>query len=278
MNKKILTMQDVSCFGQCSITVALPILSALGFETAILPSAILSTHTSGFKNFTFLDLTKEIPLILNHWHEEKIKFKAFYSGYLGKIKHFDYVKNILKSNLMDDNFKTIIDPVMADDGKLYTGFNSDYVENMKNIAFNADVILPNLSEACFLTNTPYRDNYDQNYIDNIILKLKNKGVKNAVLTGISFEPKTTGVLILHENEQIYHKHKRLQANLHGTGDVFSSTFVGAFLMGNSVLNAAKIAAEFVVKCIEKTLPNLNKHWWGVNFEEQIPWLINKIFR
>ena len=169
MNKKILTMQDVSCFGQCSITVALPILSALGFETAILPSAILSTHTSGFKNFTFLDLTKEIPLILNHWHEE-IKFKAFYSGYLGKIKHFDYVKNILKSNLMDDNFKTIIDPVMADDGKLYTGFNSDYVENMKNIAFNADVILPNLSEACFLTNTPYRDNYDQNYIDNIILK------------------------------------------------------------------------------------------------------------
>lgn len=280
-NNKILTMQDISCFGQCSITVALPILSSLGFETAILPSAILSTHTSGFKNFTFLDLTNEIPKILEHWQKEQIKFAAFYSGYLGRLSHIDYIKNILKSNLVDDNFKFIVDPVLADNGKLYKGFNNDYVQKIKTIIFNSDVILPNLSEACYLTGERYYNNYDETYIDKILRKLKNNGAKNIILTGINFEPNSIGIIILDEHgKRIQYKHKKIKVDLHGTGDIFSSVFVGLFLNGYSIVDSAKIAANFVVRCIENTISNTenfaNTHWWGAKFEDQLPWLIKKI--
>ena len=168
-NKKVLTIQDISCYGQCSTTVALPILSAFGYETAILPSAILSTHTGGFKGFTVHDLSDEIPLIVNHWKKEGIKYDVLYSAYLGEIKHIDLVLNI-KKDLLNEDALFLVDPVMGDNGKLYGAFNNEYVEAMKKLVKEADIIIPNLTEACFLVDEPYLEKYDQTYILNILNK------------------------------------------------------------------------------------------------------------
>ena len=152
--KKILTIQDISCVGQCSLTVALPILSACGLEACILPSAVLSTHTAGFSGFTFRDLTDDMPAIQAHWQKENIKFKAIYTGYLGSIKQIGYVKNILET-MGDDDCVRIVDPAMADNGKLYSIFDMDYVEAMKPLCGIADILVPNITEAAFLTGCEY---------------------------------------------------------------------------------------------------------------------------
>ena len=162
MAKKILTIQDISCYGQCSITVALPILSAWGYETAILPSAVLSTHTSGFKNFTVHDLSNEIPKIINHWKQEGLKYDVLYAGYLGEEQHIDLVIQIKNELLNKDGF-FVLDPVMGDNGKLYPAFDDNYVKALKRLLKEADIILPNLTEACFLTDSKYLENYDEKY-------------------------------------------------------------------------------------------------------------------
>ena len=138
--KRILTIQDISCVGQCSLTVALPILSACGLETAILPSAVLSTHTAGFSGYTFRDLTEDIPEIQKHWEKEGIKFEAIYTGYLGSSKQISYVKNLMNS-VGARNCIKIVDPAMADNGSLYPGFDMEYVECMKELAFSPILIL-----------------------------------------------------------------------------------------------------------------------------------------
>ncbi len=272
--KRILTVQDISCFGQCSLTVALPILSAAGHETVILPSALLSTHTGGFKNFTFCDLTGEIPKITNHWQEQNIKFDAIYTGYLGSAQQIEYVKEMFK-NLGKDNLVTIVDPAMADAGKLYTGFNNDFVEEMKKLVFAADIILPNITEACLLTDTVYRENYDEDYINNIIKKLSDSGAKTIILTGVSFNNKTTGVMVFENGKSRYYEHKRISKNSHGTGDVYASAFTGAFMKGKSAYDAATIAADYTLKCIENTVGD-EGHCYGVKFEPVLPYLIDRL--
>ena len=138
--KRILTVQDISCIGQCSLTVALPLLSACGIETAVLPSAVLSTHTGGFKGYTFRDLTEDMPAITDHWEKEKLYFDAVYTGYLGSARQIAYVRDIAK-RLLKPGCPLIVDPAMADNGKLYPGFDSDFVESMKELVFGADYIL-----------------------------------------------------------------------------------------------------------------------------------------
>ena len=264
MNKKILTMQDISCYGQCSTTVALPIISAWGYETAILPSAILSTHTSGFKNFTVHDLSNEIPKIINHWKNEGIKYDAFYVGYLGEIGHIDLVLQI-KRELLNKDGIFVLDPVMGDNGKLYPAFNMDYVNAIKRLVKEADIILPNLTEACFLTGIEYKENYDEVYIRNVINKLLEIGAKRIVLTGIAYKKEMTGVVIYDENGYEHFIHRRIEKSFHGTGDVYASTFLGAYLGHRKIKEAAITAADFVVKCIENTLGDEN-HNYGVKFE------------
>ena len=154
--KKILTIQDISCVGQCSLTVALPILSACGLETCILPSAVLSTHTAGFSGFTFRDLTDDMPKIQEHWQKENIKFKAIYTGYLGSVKQVGYVRNILDTMGTDDCIR-IVDPAMADNGKLYSIFNDEYVKAMRELCASADILIPNITEAAFLAEVEYRE-------------------------------------------------------------------------------------------------------------------------
>ena len=227
---RILTIQDISCIGQCSLTVALPILSAFGIEACILPSAILSTHTAGFKGFTCYDFSEEMQKISFHWEKEKIHFDAFYTGYLLNEEQIRIINDIF-TKFGNINTKIIIDPVMGDYGKLYPGFDLKFVKTMKNICLKADIIIPNLTEACFLTEYEYKEVYDEDYILNLVKKLEELGPKLIILTGIGYTEDSTGVIVSEKGKIKYYKHRRIEKNYHGTGDIFSSVFVGAFMNG-----------------------------------------------
>ena len=274
--KRILTVQDISCVGQCSLTVALPILSACGIETAVLPSAVLSTHTGGFQGFTFRDLTDDMPRIAEHWKRENISFDAVYTGYLGSDSQISIVEDIAAS-LMNPGCPLIVDPAMADNGKLYTGFDERYVQSMKKLVYSADIILPNITEACLLTGTEYAESYDKKYIDGIIEKLHDGGAKTVVLTGVGYSPRTTGVVVSNEGREYYYKHIRYKCGCHGTGDIYASAFVGAFINGKTAEQAAVIAADYTLSCIRVTASDPS-HGYGARFEPVLGELIEKIVK
>jgi len=269
--KRILSIQDISCVGQCSLTVALPILSACGLETAILPSAVLSTHTGGFKGFTFRDLTDDMPAIENHWEKENLTFAALYTGYLGSAKQIEYVKSIAGS-VLDEGAKFICDPAMADNGKLYPGFDGAFVNEMKKLVFSADVALPNITEAVLVTGMEYKEKYDKAYIDALMKTILEGGAKAVVLTGVSYRDGFTGVAVKTKDTEFYYEHKKIAGGCHGTGDVYASAFTGSLMRGNSLEESAKIAADFTVACIEETQKHPN-HWYGAAFEPVLPKLI-----
>lgn len=274
MYKRLLTIQDISCVGQCSLTVALPVISACGIETAVLPSAVLSTHTAGFSGYTFTDLTEDMPAISKHWEKENLKFDTIYTGYLGSAKQIEYVKNIFKANGKDGCLK-IVDPAMADNGKLYPGFDMAFVEEMKSLCAEADYVLPNLTEACFLTGTEYKTEYDKEYIDSIIKKLKALGCKNIIFTGVSYEKGKTGITVAEENSYSYYEHELFPNSCHGTGDIYASAFAGALTRGKTPYEAAKIAADYCVECIKATAEEEN-HWYGAKFEPVLYKLIEML--
>lgn len=272
--KRILTIQDISCVGQCSLTVALPIMSACGQETCILPSAVLSTHTA-FKVFpTVRDLAADIPVIQNHWKKENISFDAIYTGYLGTTEQIDDVANILKTMTVPGG-KTIVDPAMADNGKLYPAFDQTYADAMAGLCVQADVVIPNLTEACMMAKCEYKETYDEAYIKDVLSKLHDMGMKCVIMTGVSYTPDETGVLISQNGETFYYCHKKLSRSFHGTGDCYASAFVGAWLGGKTMEEAASIAADFVCKCIENTIGD-ESHWYGVKFETALPYLIGRL--
>ncbi len=272
--KKILTIQDISCVGQCSLTVALPILSAAGMETCILPSAVLSTHTAGFTGYTVRDLTDDIPGIAAHWTRENISFDAVYTGYLGSTQQIDYVKNIMDT-LLAPGGVTVVDPAMADNGRLYPAFDAEYVEAMKTLAFSADMILPNITEACFLTGTEYREVYDESYISGLLDSLALAGAKTVILTGVGYRDGKTGVVVADGDGRRYYEHKKIAKGCHGTGDVYASAFVGALLNGMTPYDAAKLAADYTVRTIEATQDDPG-HWYGVKFESVLPEFIRML--
>ncbi len=272
--KKILTIQDISCVGQCSLTVALPIISSCGHETCILPSAVLSTHTAGFSGFTFRDLTDDMPLISEHWKKEGIDFDIIYTGYLGSIKQVGFVKDIFSAHAKSDGIK-IVDPAFADNGKLYSIFNDEYVSAMKTLCPVCDILVPNISEACFLTNTEYRESYDEAYVRDLISSLASLGCKTVVLTGVSYRDGFTGVAVYDGGKITYYEHEKISKGCHGTGDAYASAFTGALASGKTVMEAARIAADFVVECIKVTQGD-ESHWYGVKFELALPYLIDKV--
>lgn len=272
--KKVLTIQDISCVGQCSLTVALPIISACGMETCVLPSAVLSTHTAGFTGYTFRDLTEDMPAIKDHWVKEGIQFDAIYTGYLGSTKQIDYVADIFEATASKNGVK-IVDPAMADNGSLYPGFDADFVEAMKGLCAKADYVIPNITEACFLTGIEYKTEYDREYVDLILQKLTALGCKNIIFTGISYEEGKTGVVVFEEGNYSYYEHEKLTNSCHGTGDIYASAFVGAFMRGKSAYGAAKIAADYAVECIKETA-KLENHWYGAAFEPVLGKLIAAI--
>ena len=272
--RRILSIQDISCFGQCSLTVALPILSAAGMETVIIPSAVLSTHTAGFSGFTVRDLTEDVPAIAAHWKKEGISFDAVYTGYLGSTEQIAHVQAIFDSLLAPGGLR-IVDPAMADNGKLYPAFDAAYVEEMKKLCFGADIILPNITEACFLTGIAYREQYGEDYIDALLDAMRAAGAKTIVLTGVGYAPDKTGVVVRDEAGTRYYEHRKIEKGCHGTGDVYASAFVGALLNGKDAFEAAALAADYTVRCIELTQGDAD-HWYGVKFELALPDYLNML--
>ncbi len=274
--KRILTIQDISCLGKCSITVALPILSAMGVETVILPTAVLSTHTM-FKNFTVKDLTDQLLPICAHWKSENVHFDAIYTGYLGSEEEIGIVEKIF-ADFGDKDTLKFIDPVMADNGKLYPAFDMNYAKRNAKLCAHADIIVPNLTEACFMTDSEYKTEYDEAYLKGILDKLAKLGSKKVVLTGASLSAGKTGVygLDTETGEYFNYQHDLIGASYHGTGDVFSSVSAGAIVKGLPLDKAFAIAADYTAETIQETLKNPEKPWYGVDFEATLPSLIKRL--
>lgn len=274
--KRIVTIQDISCLGKCSLTVALPIISAMGVECAIIPTAVLSTHTM-FKNFTFHDLTAEIEPIVAHWQSEGIGYDAVYTGYLGSFEQIDIVSGVFET-MRGQGSIICVDPAMADNGKLYPAFDEAFAKKMASLCAGADYVLPNITEAAFMTGSEYREDYDEYYVKTLMADLADMGAKNVVLTGVSFEQGKTGVMVYdsEKKEFSYYCHEKLPVSYHGTGDIFSSTFVGALMNGLPKAEAVKVAADFTAECIRVTLGSGKEKWYGVDFEKCIPFLLKKL--
>ncbi len=274
--RRIVTIQDISCLGKCSLTVALPIISAMGVETAIIPTAVLSTHTM-FQNFTCKDLTDQMEPITAHWKKENFEFDAIYTGYLGSFEQIDIVANTFDS-FKAENTVTIVDPAMGDYGKLYPAFDENFAKKMGTLCAKADIILPNLTEGAFMTGMEYREEYDEAYVKEMLKALAALGAKTVILTGIGFEEGKTGVMGYDSanDEFWYYQQKKLPCNYHGTGDIFASTFTGALMNGMDWKAAVEVAAEYTAECIWMTMVEGKKDWYGVNFEAAIPYLLAKL--
>lgn len=272
--RRILSVQDISCVGQCSLTAALPILSVCGLETAVLPTAVLSTHTGGFTGYTFRDLSDDIPAIRAHWEREGIRFSAVCTGYLSGARQAEDVLAVMDSLLLPGGLR-IVDPAMADAGRLYAGLSEALVPAMARLAFSADVILPNLTEAAILTGLPYRPVCDAGYARMLTDALLDEGAKTVVLTGVRRDDQTTGVAVRTRDKLELYTHPRVERVCHGTGDVFAAAFTGAYLRGQDAFSAAKLAADFTLESIRRTLDD-PEHWYGVDFEQALPWLMRRL--
>ena len=267
---RVLTVQDISCVGRCSMAVALPVLAACGVEACPLPTAVLSTHTGGFGKPHAADLTADMMPIAGHWQRAGIRFGVISCGYLGSAEQMKSVERIFDT-LAAPGCVKIVDPVMGDHGKLYSGFDSGYVAEMKKFCVKGDWLLPNLTEACLLTDTQYRENYDRLWVEELLKKLGELGCKNILLTGVSFEENTTGVMVNGE----YISHRRLEKGCHGTGDLFAAVFAGALAGGKRGADAARLAAEFTLSCMEYTFKETDVPY-GIIFEPLLGALVDRI--
>lgn len=261
MTKRILTMQDLSCVGQCSLTVALPVLSAYGVEAAVLPTAVLSNHTM-FKSWSYLDLSPEIKNIYKFWKENDLKFDGFLLGYLGKKELMDLAEECFDS-FSAEGAKIVIDPAFGDNGKLYGGFDEEYVMAMRNLLRRADIIVPNITEVCFMTGIEYKTKYDRKYVERAVKELSKYTDATIIITGIELD----GLIgeAIYSGEKIeYVLSELLPARLHGTGDIFAAVFTAKLLNGFTLAESCAAAGKFVADCIRKTDKS---HFYGANFEE-----------
>ncbi len=265
--KRILTIQDISCVGKCSLTVALPIISSFGIEASILPTATLSAHTA-FKGFTFHDLTGDIRPILRHWQEQKIDFDGIYTGYLGSPEQIDLVLDIFRD--FGDKRLKFVDPAMGDNGTLYTGFDLAFARKMAKLCAKADIIVPNLTEACFMLGEPYvASGYSKEYIKNMLVSLTSLGARCAVLTGVGFKDGELGSCGYDSQtgEFFYDSNEMISKSFHGTGDVFASVCFSCLMRGKTLKEACSIAADFVCDSMRATLDDERPIWYGVHFEK-----------
>ena len=269
--KRILTIQDISCVGQCSMTVALPILSACGHETCILPTALLSTHTGGFGTPAVTHMDEALPQIISHWKENDISFDAILVGYLGSVSAIDAVAQILDTMRAPGGI-AIVDPAMADHGKLYSGFDAAYAQAMAQLCAKADVIIPNITEAAMLSGGVYQDVLTEDYIRGLLNNLDHSCV---ILTGVGYREGETGIVIREEECLQHYRHSRIGKSYHGTGDMFAAAFTGALMQEKSKYEAVQIAADFTCRCIANTAEN-PAHWYGVKFETALPDLIRML--
>ena len=266
--KRILTVQDISCVGQCSMTVALPILSVCGHEACILPTAVLSTHTGGFGKPAVAHLDDAAEPFWQHWQENGITFDAVLVGYIGNIRGIRTVREIA-DHLLAPGGLLIVDPAFGDHGRIYSGLSDAYVAEMTALSSRADILLPNFTEAALFAGMPYRDAPGEAYVNRVLETLPNAQV---VLTGIGYREGETGAVLRQNGQQIHYAHKKLGKSYHGTGDMFAACFTGALLQGRPAEEAVQIAADFVCRCIENTMAS-PAHWYGVKFETALPYLM-----
>ena len=267
--KRILTIQDISCVGQCSLTVALPIISACGIETSVLPTAVLSTHTA-FPNPHIRDLTQDLWPVAAHWHTVGAAFDAIAVGYLSDPRQAELVGQVL------DLFpsRVILDPAMGDHGKLYSGLGEDHVAAMASLCRKADFLLPNVTEAALLTGLPYREDADSAYLQELAQGLLSFGAETVIITGFTRPDGQTGFFGMHRcGEEFPYRAQRIGKHFHGTGDLFAATFTGALMRGKLPAQAAALAARFterVIAATEESTP------FGIAFEPELSWLMAQL--
>ncbi len=275
--KRIVTIQDISCFGKCSLTVALPLISACGIEACPIPTAVLSTHTGGFKGFTFRDLTDEITPVAEHWKSLALNFDGIYTGYLGSKEQLKIVSDFIDDFKKEDTI-VFIDPVMGDHGRLYTGFDESFAKEMVSLVKKADIVVPNLTEASYLLGREYKEDFSEGEIREMLLSLSSLGAKTVIITGVRYGD-SLGVMAYEKekNEFTQYFRERIHDTFHGTGDVFASVCVSSLVKGMSVQKAIENATDFVVECIENTTADKENHWYSVKFEECMPSLVGRMF-
>ena len=265
---RVAAIHDMSGFGRCSLTVAIPILSAMGIQCCPLPTAFLSTHTGGFEGFTFLDMTDELPKVAAHWKSLGLGFQAVYSGFLGSERQIAIVENFLREFRGPDTL-AVIDPVMGDHGTVYQTYTPAMCAGMARLAELADVITPNLTEAALLLDIPYGElPVGEAGCREIVERLSLDGRRSVVLTGASTAPELTGAMCFDartgQTEAV--QTQRVPQEFHGTGDVFASVLTGALVQGASLPDAVRQAVDFVRACAERTARAGIPMREGVEFE------------
>jgi len=278
--KHAAAIHDISGLGRCSLTVALPILSAAGIQTSVIPTAVLSTHTGGFTDYTYRDLTADMKAFSTHWRTLNLTFDAIYSGYLGSFKQLEIVSEIF-SELKSKDTLIMVDPVMGDHGELYSGFTKDFAAGMKKFCGRAGIIVPNITEACFMLNKPYKEGpYEKEYIEDILYGLSGLGPDNIVLTGVFFDESFLGAAIYDKNNNCidYALDKRIGGMFHGTGDVFGSALLAALLNGFDLYRSAQLAVKFTSGSIERTYRAATDPRFGVDFEQGLPELMKELMK
>ena len=278
MQKRVAAIHDISGIGKCSLTAALPIISAAGVEAAAMPTAVLSTHTGDISGFTYRDLTGDMPAIAAHWKSLGIRFDAVYSGFLGSTEQVNIVSDFI-DDARSGECVVIVDPAMADSGAMYKTFNSDFAANMARLCKKADIIIPNITEAAILCDCEYREPvHSREYIESLLHSLSDYPAKAVVLTGVSFDGGSIGCAVLDKSigDISYVFSKKLPGIYYGTGDIFASALTGAYMRGRSIAESADIATRFTFSAIERTYIAGTDPRFGVNFEEGLGAYINML--
>ncbi len=261
---RILAINDISCVGKCSLTVALPVLSACGATVDILPTALLSTHTGGFTGYTFLNLDEEMKKICNHWETLGLRYDVIYSGYLGSKAQIEFVKSV-KRRFLKENGKFIVDPVLGDNFKFYTGFDSDFAAGMLSLCAEADYILPNETESFLLTG-------ERNFSKS--LHMLHKICPHPVITGADSEDGYCLCFFDEKEERM--PLIKLEGTYHGAGDVFASAFSGCIGGGLSMQEALSVTSEFCYRSILRTREEVPDRKYGMNYEKEL-WILTDKF-
>ena len=261
---RVAAIHDLSCFGRCSLTIALPVLSAMGCQCCPLPTALLSAHT-GFTGGSFLDLTEEMQRIADHWSRIDIHFDGIYSGFLGSAAQIGTVRQFI--GRFRGTGLVVIDPVLGDHGQAYRTCTPELCNGMRRLAESADIITPNLTEASLLLEQPYET---IQAIDpaEIVRRLSLEGRRSVVLTGYSTGDGQTGALCFDRADGSIQavQVQRVPRDFSGTGDLFTSVLTGAMVKGVPLIQAARTAADFVQSCAARTLAAGNTDGEGVDFE------------
>jgi len=272
---RVAAIHDMSGFGRCSLTVAMPILSVMGLQCCPVPTASLSTHTGGFQGFTFLDMTDEMPKIAAHWKSLDLEFQSIYSGFLGSERQIHIVEDFIRSFRREDTI-VVVDPVMGDHGEVYQTYTPAMCAGMTQLALQADVITPNLTEAALLLDVPYASlPAGEVGCREIVERLSLNGQRSVVLTGASAAPALTGAMCFDaktgRSELI--QTQRVPREFFGTGDVFSSVLTGALVRGDTLTEATRQAVDFIRACAERTVEQDLPMREGVDFEPLLGLLV-----